>query len=633
MNQTWQALIANLAVVALCASIWTQASDWLDTQRWAVRKGVIGVSAGLAAVVTMMMAIEVSPGIFFDLRAGIIALGAFFSGPVVAVIAAVLAGLYRLQQGGAGMWIGVGHIIAAALIGLVVRRLANASIPRPIWVLVLAASVATLMLVLITLLPEAVTDEVVAEFAPPIGILSFIATATMGLAILKAREGGRERRVLASALAQTPEFIYIKDTASRFLAANDAVARHYGLGSGAEILGKTDRDLTTPERADTTHAQERRIMATGEPLLDFEEGLPDSDGVIHWYRTSKVPLRDKDGRVMGLAGVTVDTTRLKALEHDLVESRDRLSLALSEMSNGLAVFDAEGYLRFCNEQYRQAFPRSAHTRVAGAHITDILRAVAQTGEQLDVPEDDVEGWIARVASLLRVPNTVTIELFDGRHLQLRNKPASNDNALVIVSDVTEIKMAERALIDANADLSRLASTDSLTGLPNRRIFDETLPRDMARTGRAGSPLCLLLIDVDHFKAYNDRHGHLAGDRCLIMVARAIRASLLRPADLAARYGGEEFAVILPDTDRRGAVQVAERIRKVVTSASLDPAHSTGSRLTVSVGAAEYDLARMPETPADLIARADAALYAAKAAGRDRVIVDPPVLRAVSKKEG
>jgi diguanylate cyclase (GGDEF)-like protein len=378
----------------------------------------------------------------------------------------------------------------------------------------------------------------------------------------------------------------------------------------------SDFDLTDLARAQQLHEQERRIMESRTAVLDLEEDVVDKSGQHRWYRTSKVPLTGKDGRIVGLAGMTVDTTAVKQLERELIESRDRLSLAMSEMSDGLALFDRNGYLVFCNDQYRDAFPRSAHTRVPGAHINEILLECARTGEQLGIPEDDVEGWAERVGSLLRVPNVVTVELFNGSYLQLRNQLASNDSALVIVTDVTDLKLAELALIEANADLSRKASTDALTGLANRRVFDEALERDMARCGRAGTPLSLILLDVDRFKHYNDFHGHQAGDRCLVMVANAIKTSLLRPADLAARYGGEEFAVILPDTGLAGAEAVAERIRTSIAAAST---YDLGSEVTASLGVAEYDLTKAPTTPESLVRRADGALYSAKAAGRNRVM--------------
>lgn len=616
MSEIWQPLIANLAVVALFSSIWSLASDWLDKQRWIVRKLCIGVLVGSAAVSTMLLTVEIVPGVVYDLRTCVVAVGAFFSGPLVAAVAIVMAGTYRVLEGGSGAGLGVFHLAMAALVGLGVRAAARSPLPNPFWVFVLATAMALLLLAMVFLLTRVVSLEDARELIVPGTVLSLLATLMMGLTILAARQAGRDRSILRAALAQAPEFLYVKDANGRFLTVNEAVAHHHGYSDPTEMIGMSDFDLTDLARAQQLHEQERRIMESRTAVLDLEEDVVDKSGQHRWYRTSKVPLTGKDGRIVGLAGMTVDTTAVKQLERELIESRDRLSLAMSEMSDGLALFDRNGYLVFCNDQYRDAFPRSAHTRVPGAHINEILLECARTGEQLGIPEDDVEGWAERVGSLLRVPNVVTVELFNGSYLQLRNQLASNDSALVIVTDVTDLKLAELALIEANADLSRKASTDALTGLANRRVFDEALERDMARCGRAGTPLSLILLDVDRFKHYNDFHGHQAGDRCLVMVANAIKTSLLRPADLAARYGGEEFAVILPDTGLAGAEAVAERIRTSIAAAS---AYDLGSEVTASLGVAEYDLTKAPTTPESLVRRADGALYSAKAAGRNRVM--------------
>lgn len=621
MTATWHELVANLAVVALFAAIWFQLTDWLDDQPRALRKLAVGGLAGLGAIGTMFMAVEVAPGVFFDLRAGIISVAAFFAGPVSGIIAAAIAITYRVLEGGSGVYAGVFYISAAVLIGWAMRVGARSPTPSSIWLVNLALATSVVVLATALLLRTSVDDAVIREFMPPTTLLSFVATLIMGLAIRKGRMVVRERRILAAALAQTPEFIYVKDASSRFIAANHAVARHNGFTDPRQMIGLTDRDITDKEHADRLLAQEQQIIETGQPTLDVEEEEVDDYGEKRCFRSSKVPVRDRDGHVMGLAGVTVETTHLKRLETELIESRDRLSLALSEMSDGLAVFDSMGYLVFCNEQYRSNFPLSAHVRVPGVHVNEILRECARTGEQVDVPQDDVEGWAERVGSLLRIPNVVTVELFDGRFVQIRNRPAPNDSSIVMVTDVTDLKLAEKALIEANADLSRQASTDALTGLANRRVFDETLARDMARCGRAGTPLSLILLDVDHFKRYNDTYGHQAGDECLVMVADAIKGGLHRPADLAARYGGEEFAVILPETDSEGAAAVAERIRQAITAASIVRIGSIGTRITASLGVAEYNLDTALATPADLIRDADAALYAAKTNGRDRVVVD------------
>ena len=178
-------------------------------------------------------------------------------------------------------------------------------------------------------------------------------------------------------------------------------------------------------------------------------------------------------------------------------------------------------------------------------------------------------------------------------------------------DVTErIELAEQ--------LAKLATTDGLTGLANRRRFDEHLATEVARAARSGEPLSLVLCDVDNFKRYNDLYGHPRGDGCLIAVAKVLDGLVRRPADLAARYGGEEFALVLPNTNEEGAALVASRLREVVRELKMDHDGNEGrGMVTVSAGVATVIGAW---TPAELIALADRALYEAKAGGRDRHVM-------------
>ncbi len=168
-------------------------------------------------------------------------------------------------------------------------------------------------------------------------------------------------------------------------------------------------------------------------------------------------------------------------------------------------------------------------------------------------------------------------------------------------------------------LQKLLSTNSLTGIANRRRFDSALEREWRRCRRAGMPLSLLMIDVDHFKPYNDQFGHQRGDDCLRQVARLLLDGVGRPGDLVARYGGEEFVCLLPDNGMAGALAVANKLIAIVRQADIHhPRSPAGARLTISIGAATAkDLSGEPEA---LMAFADKLLYAAKAAGRNQVKV-------------
>jgi diguanylate cyclase (GGDEF)-like protein len=190
--------------------------------------------------------------------------------------------------------------------------------------------------------------------------------------------------------------------------------------------------------------------------------------------------------------------------------------------------------------------------------------------------------------------------------------------VLLRSEVNELSRLKSQLEQANARLEILAAHDGLTGVLNRRSLDVELSRRFQTASRLAEPVSVLMVDIDFFKAYNDKYGHQAGDETLITVSAAIAKALTRPQDTIARYGGEEFAAILPGTDITGAMLVAERVRSAVESLSLvHEASAVVPVVTVSVGYAST-VPAIGETPARLVDLADEALYRAKDAGRNRI---------------
>ena len=268
------------------------------------------------------------------------------------------------------------------------------------------------------------------------------------------------------------------------------------------------------------------------------------------------------------------------------------------------------------------------TRVVGWDPGQLMATPALTGvnaEDLPRVQQVVaalkQGEAEEARIIYRTRHREKKEIWIESALRVTRAPVTGeiDGVVAISRDMTEHK-------DLEDRLASLATSDGLTGLANRRHFDERLQDEWARAKRDGTSLSLLLIDVDHFKKFNDQYGHQAGDACLRAVGRILAEQAQRPADLAARYGGEEFVLLLPNTDLSGCEQVGERVREALREFSMLHALNPPSRrVTVSLGGATSQPTGGPADCATLIEAADRALYAAKDSGRDRVVMSGRVI--------
>lgn len=188
------------------------------------------------------------------------------------------------------------------------------------------------------------------------------------------------------------------------------------------------------------------------------------------------------------------------------------------------------------------------------------------------------------------------------------------------TELLELKIKElMELKDMNFELESLTMTDGLTGISNRRYFNEYIEKGWKNCMRSGEPISLIMADIDFFKAYNDNYGHLKGDECLIEVARTIMSCVDRPMDFTARYGGEEFAIVLPETDMNGAMHIAERLRKEIEKLSIKHEYSSISTyITISLGVTTI-IPTQALSIQEFIDNADKGLYKAKSSGRNQII--------------
>jgi diguanylate cyclase (GGDEF)-like protein/PAS domain S-box-containing protein len=310
-----------------------------------------------------------------------------------------------------------------------------------------------------------------------------------------------------------------------------------------------------------------------------------------------------------------------------IQAEKLYRLLADNSEDAILCIGIDGVTQFLSPSF-YAMTRWEPGALAGQHWWDIVppadRAILQDAiGELAAGTAQVAG---RYRCLSADGQTIWVEMRARLVRQEEDRPRT---IVANIRDITQQKLAEEALEEANAELSAMSVTDALTGISNRRFFDQMLRKEWNRAMRTASPVALLMIDVDHFKAYNDLYGHQMGDQCLRLMAQAISRSVLRAGDLVTRYGGEEFAVILPDTIAEKAAQVGERVLDTLRHHTITHRGTPSGIVSVSIGVASI-IPELNSNAADLVDQADAALYQAKHAGRAQVAVAPPVVLPVAQ---
>lgn len=613
----WQEILENLAIVALLVSTWAAFHPRVETVLPLARSTIFGFWMGCSVIISIALSVEIQPGILLDFRSAVVAMSGLFGGPVSAAITCLIGGAYRLWLGGAGTQIGLLNLAGAGVISSTAFLLSKGKKTEFWHVVTMAFGMAALSIGISYIAFPSKSGIDTNISGVPLFLLNFLATLLSGYAILKIREFTEERDLLRAALAQSPDFYYIKDRQGRFKIVNQAVATHNGRNTPRDMVGLTDFDITSNERASQLFQEEQAVMSSQRGLRDKEEAVETAVG-LRWFKTSKEPLIDREGNIIGLAGVTHDITRAKEMELELAASHDVLKQAMEQMSDGLAMFDRAGRLMFCNEQYQAFFPQTADVRIPGNYLSEMIAASALRGEFSGTNVDSASEWIDQTMALYTSDFEREVRTSRGSWLILRNRKTLDGGSLVVVADITSIKQSEAALRQLNEQLKQLAETDGLTGLANRRSFDVALESNIQSARETDRPLAFLMIDVDRFKAYNDLYGHAGGDDCLRAFADCLTDTRSRTDDLVARFGGEEFAVLLPDTDGAGAFAFASRFREKLKGKALPHHGSEKGRLTASIGISVLVGRERQISSKSMINRADEALYQAKASGRDCV---------------
>lgn len=412
-----------------------------------------------------------------------------------------------------------------------------------------------------------------------------------------------ERQLMRALVDALPDNIFAKDTQSRFLVANQAVAK--GMGSTPEgLLGKTDFEFYSDEMAQGFFEDEQQVFRTGEPLLRHEESYLDYGlGKIRWLLTSKLPLFGSDGKIVGLVGIGQDITERREAELALRDSEERFR-SLTDLSSDW-YWEQDKELRFTGLNDNNSKSGYSSATVLG-----------KTLEELPNTEIISSAWSDyRTTAASRRPfRDLELRHLDrqgeAHYLSLSGLPFFSEDGHFegyrgIGRDITERKVSEERV-------QYLATHDSLTGLPNRFMFSELLDLAIESARRYQRKLAVLFIDLDRFKNINDTLGHEAGDLLLKEMANRLN-DCLRSSDVVARLGGDEFVILVQDVDE--AERISTLARKILAVA-VKPIVVLGQecRVTTSVGISMY-----PDDAQDeqsLMKNADIAMYRAKEEGKN-----------------
>jgi diguanylate cyclase (GGDEF)-like protein len=307
---------------------------------------------------------------------------------------------------------------------------------------------------------------------------------------------------------------------------------------------------------------------------------------------------------------------------ELEMEHECLREAIDALPLGVAIYDQHDRLQLFNKLATELAPYRYGGELIGQTFEAILRRTLDRGAIPDALGRE-EDWLReRLAGRGKLKRPLLRPRSDGRWMHLYEISTPSGCLVMARLDVTELVQKSMALERSNQQLELLSATDGLTGLANRRQFDQHLYSEWQRSMRSHQPISLLLLDIDHFKRYNDHYGHLAGDACLRQVAGILYDCAQRTGELVARYGGEEFALLLPGADGDVAMTVAQRCMDEVAKARIAHADSPVAEfLTVSIGVATV-VAVQELVPESLVRCADEALYRVKSSGRAHYIVAP-----------
>ena len=419
----------------------------------------------------------------------------------------------------------------------------------------------------------------------------------------RAEDGQRvEHDLLRALIDNMPDYIYVKDAGSRFVVANRALAKLVGAKNPEDLLGKSDVDYFPKELAASFLFDEQAILQSGQQLSNEEEKSADAKGNAKWTSTLKVPLRNRQGEVVGIIGIGRDITKRKQAEQALRTSEKRYRLLFER--NMAAVFHTtlEGRVLECNHAAARIFGFDSLEEVLALPVTSLYHTAS-----------DREAFLRKLQSEKSLTNhemKFRRKNGDSVCVMVNASLVDDDSGIASIVEGTFIDITERKVAEERVQF--LAYYDALTGLPNRALLQDRLSKALASARRRKEKVAILFLDLDRFKDINDSLGHSLGDLLLQNVAERLKRCA-REQDTVARLGGDEFLIVLTNVKEIADASVAaERFMHAMTAEFVVQGHSLS--INCSVG-----ISMFPEHGTDseiLIKNADAAMYRAKESGRN-----------------
>lgn len=398
---------------------------------------------------------------------------------------------------------------------------------------------------------------------------------------------------------------------------NDVAVSMVKVKDKEEIVGESILKFIHPDDHAVTMERVKRMLETNQPGPLQDLRIVRTDGKILYVEISACPIVYYGERAIQV--IARDVTFRKEMEEALKQSEQQYRFIAENSTDIIAHLTADGNYLYVTPVMEDMLGY-APDELIGFSPFELIHPDHRDELKQALQDATVNTEIKMLTFSYRMRKK------DGEYIwmettarDIRNEEGGLEGILTVTRDITNRKMIEEGLRETNEILQRLSSIDGLTGIANRRYFDEFLEQEWARGIRHGYSLSLIMFDIDYFKKYNDTYGHQKGDQCLQEVARTSANTFKRTTDLVARYGGEEFSVILPHTEWKEAFRLAEQLRKNIEGMKIPhQASEIAEYVTISVGVATI-LPNSISASAELIEKADQALYLAKRLGRNRVM--------------